>query len=469
MKPPKKSIKPAPDTVPRPPRKSVDTVEFTIDRLNVEGIGVARDGHREVLIAGALPGERVLVHIVHRGQRRIIADLRRILTPSRERIPSPCKVARKCLGCPLIALHSRAQRRFKFDRVRNALIAMPTLESISVQPVLDAPAALGYRTQAKLAIGGNRRDVRIGLYRRGSHDIVDIDNCPLHHPLINRIVAVVREEIIKQKVLVYDPRRKRGLLRYVAIRVSPTNNKALVTFVTTERNYNEMTALAKWLKRKIPEVVGVHENVNMSDGNVIFGRVTFKLLGVDDLFDRVGAVQLSLSPTAFFQVNHDQATHLYQLVQKWAEPTASDTVLDLYCGIGGIALHLAAVAGQVIGIESNEEAILNARRNAVLNNLKNCVFYAGMAEDLLEEMAAELPLRPIVVVNPPRSGCAESVLQAIISLRPKKLIYVSCNPDTLAHDLDILVKAGLKPITAQPVDMFPQTPHVETVVLLAGA
>jgi len=295
---------------------------------------------------------------------------------------------------------------------------------------------------------------------------VDIGACPLHHPLINRIVAVVREEIQRQDIFIYNPLTRRGLLRYLLVKVSPAGNKAMVTFVTAERDYRRITPLAKWLKRKVPEVISVHQNVNASAGNVILGRETLRVLGVPDLIDRVGDIRLRISPAAFFQVNHAQAARIYALVSRWAQPRPEEYALDLYCGIGGIALHLARQAGRVIGIEVVEEAVCNARRNAVMNKLENCSFRAGDAAELLQEAAGNLPPSGVAVVNPPRGGCDERVLQALAGLGPRALIYVSCNPDTLARDLVALARLGYRTEEVQPVDMFPQTAHVESVARL---
>jgi 23S rRNA (uracil1939-C5)-methyltransferase len=335
-----------------------------------------------------------------------------------------------------------------------------------VRPIWTAPQPLGYRTSAKLVFGRARGRVLLGLYRRGTHEVVDIGDCPLHHPLINRIAAAVRQEVERQGAYVFDPVKRRGLLRYLAVRVSPELGKAMVTFVTAERNFTEVTHLGKWLQKKVPEVVSVQQNVNPSEGNVIFGRETMRLLGVHDLIDRVGEVHLRLAPNSFFQVNHDQAARIYELVRGWAGLLPAEIALDLYCGIGGIALNLARDAGKVIGIETVEEAVRNARDNARMNSLGNCTFLAGDVAELLPDVAPQVPPGSVAVVNPPRAGCDPEVLAALAALRPRTLLYVSCNPDTLARDLEVLAGHGYRTLEVQPVDMFPQTPHVESVARL---
>jgi 23S rRNA (uracil1939-C5)-methyltransferase len=259
---------------------------------------------------------------------------------------------------------------------------------------------------------------------------------------------------------------RRGLLRYLLIKVSPANGKAMVTFVTAQREYKRITALAKWVARKVPEIVSIQQNVNASAGNVILGRETLRMIGQPDLFDQVGDIRLRISPTSFFQVNHEQAARIYNLIRQWAGLRNNEYALDLYCGIGGIALHLAQDAGQVVGIEMVEEAVRNAQANAAMNNLTNCRFLAGDASELLQDLITTLPALAAAVLNPPRSGCDSEVLQAVIRLQPRTLIYVSCNPETLARDLAELYRMGYRTAEIRPVDMFPQTAHVESVARL---
>lgn len=449
---------------PRKPQRP--PIELTIERLNDEGVGLGHFGGKEVQVAATLPGEKIALSIEHEGQYRIIGNLERVITPHPERRRPPCSHFGQCLGCSLIHLKDQAQLHFKTDRVKQALLAHASLNAVRVHEVWPAATTLGYRTTAKLAMAKDRGKVKIGLYRRGSHTVVDIDDCPLHHPLINRIVQVVKQEVERQGIYVYNPARQRGLLRYLTIRVSPTFDKAMVTFVTSEKNFREVTHLAKGLQKKVPEVVSIHQNINSSAGNVIFGRDTLKMLGAVDLIDQVGDIRLRIAPTSFFQVNNPQAARIYELVRQWTALQAEDTAIDLYCGIGGIAMNLARDAGRVIGIEVVEEAVRNARENAQMNGIQGCSFRAGDAAELVHDLTHEVPAGSVAVVNPPRGGCAPEVLEALVQLKPRTLIYVSCNPDTLARDLDLLAGLGYRTEEIQPVDMFPQTSHVESVARL---
>lgn len=448
----------------QPPR---ETLKLTIDALDNEGIGTAAHEGKIALVQGAFPGETVIAAIEHIGRTHIYTRLQRVLRNAPERTSQQlCAIERSCLGCPLLCLQYPAQLAFKRQRVEQALAGQGLLRDGLVAQTLPSEPAIGYRASAKLVFGRKREQVQIGLYQRSSHEVIDCPNCPVHHPLINRIAAVVRDEMQRQGISVYTARHRNGLLRYLLVRVSPAGNKAMVTFVSSHRDLQQLPKLGKWLMRKVPEVISVHQNVNSSSGNVIFGQETLKLHGTPDLIERVGEIRLRIAPEAFFQVNTGQAARIYALVREWAGLTRKDTAVDLYCGIGGIALHLAQDAGRVFGIESVPEAVRNAADNARLNNLENCRFIAGDATEELQKLAAQLSKLELATLNPPRKGCSGELLQALCQLQPAQIIYVSCDPDSLAHDLAQLTTAGYTLQQVQPVDMFPQTAHIETVVLL---
>lgn len=449
---------------PSKPKK--ETLKLSIDQVDADGVGQGRHQGKPVSVPGAFPQEIVLATVEHRGQQRIAALLHKVLrrNPQRRATP-PCDCADDCLGCLLINMNDQAQLDFKRQRVSDAL-AQNGIQDVSVEKTLAANPTQGYRTTAKLVVARERNAVRIGLYRRGSHQVVGIENCPLHHPLINQIVKVIAEEISRQKIPIYNPKHQRGLLRYLLIRISPQSGKAMVTFVSREQDLRFLPKLGKWLQRKIPEVTAVHQNINASIGNVIIGGETLKLHGNPDLFDRVGDIRLRIGPTAFFQVNHQQAACVYRMIREWANLDGNQSALDLYCGVGGISLHLAQDAGQVFGIEVVEEAVKNARANAELNELKNCVFRAGDAAEELQRLADELPRLALACLNPPRKGCDKEVLTALGELQPRQIIYMSCDPESLSRDLAVLIELGYQIEKVQPVDMFPQTAHVETLVQL---
>lgn len=447
--------------------KTGDEAEVLIERLDEEGYGVARAEGRTILVAGTLPGERVVAQVTHAGRRVSFAAAKRIVKRSPARLATPlCRHRRLCEGCPLGIMEYGAQLSWKRDFTAGELACYSSLSGVTVHDTLPSPKQLGYRNSAKLVIAGKFAEPVIGMYRRNSHDVVEIGDCPLHHPLVNKVVEAVRTGIRKGKVPIYSPRTERGLLRYLVVRVSEANDRAMVVFVTAERSYNEIHHLAKHLQAAVPEVAVVAQNVNASTGNVILGPKDHFITKQQTLEERLGDVRFTLSPRSFFQVNGGGARLIYEQARQWSGLTGKETVIDLYCGIGGLSLFLAPKAQRVIGIESVEAAVADAERNARLNGRGNCEFIAGDAARLMEELRDEETKADLIILNPPRKGCDERVLAAAAQMKPQRMIYVSCSPVSLARDLDILAKLGYRTKEVQPVDMFPQTPHVENVALL---
>jgi 23S rRNA (uracil1939-C5)-methyltransferase len=451
---------------PKKPRVG-EQFEVAVTAMDSDGYGLGTYQETPVLINGALPGELVRAKIAYPGKREIFADTVKVLKPSPARLKSPpCPQGASCDGCPLIAMNYPAQLAWKQELVKGELKRFPSLAETPVDAPLPSPKALHYRNSAKLMVTGKFSAPVIGIYRRNSHDVVDISDCPLHHPLINKVVQAVKEGIRKGKVPVYSPRSGTGLLRYLVIRVSETDNRVMAIFVTAERSFNEIHHLAKHLRTAVPEVTVAAQNVNSSTGNSIFGDKDYFLTTRKELADAIGEVRFAISPRSFFQVNSGGARLIYEKVREWAGLSGRETVLDLYCGIGGISLFLAPHAREVLGIEAVGAAVADAEKNARMNGVGNCRFEAGDAAALLEELKSEGKKFDLIVLNPPRKGCDEEVLRDAALLAPGRIIYVSCSPRTLARDLDQLSRLGYRTVEVQPVDMFPQTPHVENVALL---
>lgn len=445
-----------------------DMVELSVATLDEEGFGLSRLAEMPVLVNGALPGETVRARITYVGRREIFAAAVRVLRHSPTRLQTPpCDKGAFCDGCPLILMKYPAQLDWKRDLVANALNGYRSLQGVTLHPPLPSPSPLHYRNSAKLVVTGKFAAPLIGIYRRNSHDVIDIGDCPLHHPLINKVVQAVKEGIRKGKVPIYSARSGTGMLRYLVVRVSETENRAMAIFVTSQRSFNEIHHLGKHLQTTVPEVEVMVQNVNPSAGNVILGeRDYFFLTPRKELSDSIGGVRFAISPRSFFQVNGGGARLIYEKVREWARLTGRETVLDLYCGIGGISLFLAKGAREVLGIEAVEAAVADAEKNARLNGVRNCRFEAGDAAELLEGLKDEGKKVDLIVLNPPRKGCDAEVLKDAAQLAPGRIIYVSCSPRTLARDLDQLSRLGYRTLEVQPVDMFPQTPHVENVALL---
>jgi 23S rRNA (uracil1939-C5)-methyltransferase len=358
------------------------------------------------------------------------------------------------------------QKNWKRGMILAEMAKYPALSAVVVHPLLSPDNLIHYRTTAKLTVAGKFSEPFIGIYRRASHDVYDLEQCPIHHPLIDKVVEAVRKGIKKWKMQVYNPHSKMGLLRYLIVRVSTFEKKAMVVFVTSQRSFNEIHHLGRFVQDLVPEVDVVVQNVNATEGNVIMGQKDYFLTKKLHLTERIGDVSFRVSPRSFFQVNNSGADLIYSKVREWAALSGSETVLDLYCGIGGISLYLAGSAREVIGVEVVEEAVADAGMNARINGIKNCRFEAGDVADILEDMADTKLSVNVAVLNPPRKGCDQQVLDRVAALGPESIIYVSCSPQSLARDLDILARHGYICREIQPVDMFPQTVHVENVARL---
>jgi 23S rRNA (uracil1939-C5)-methyltransferase len=446
--------------------------QFEVDviTMDADGYGLATYMDMPVLVSGILPGEQARVKVTHVRQRELSADVVKILRSAPFRLKSPpCKNGALCDGCPLIAMSYPAQLAWKQALVSDEFGRYRSLVDVPVLDIIASPRRLHYRNSAKLVVAGKYSAPLIGIYRKNSHDIIDIGDCPLHHPLINKVAAAVREGIIKGKVPVFSPRSGSGLLRYLAVRVSEAENRAMVTFVTARRSFNEIHHLAKHLRTAVPEVDVVVQNVNGSSGNVIFGEHDHFVTPRKELRETIGSTQFAVSPRSFFQVNSGGALLIYEKVRELARLSGRETVIDLYCGIGGISLFLAPAAQEILGIEAVHPAVADAEKNARLNNIRNCRFEAGDAAEILEELKQDGTRFDLVVLNPPRKGCDERVLADTAALTPGRIIYVSCSPRTLARDLDILSRLGYCTRETQPIDMFPQTHHLENIALLEPA
>ncbi|SNB45720.1 23S rRNA (uracil(1939)-C(5))-methyltransferase RlmD [Geobacter sp. DSM 9736] len=439
------------------------SLDVTITSLDRDGYGRGTVESQQVKVAGGLPGETARVKVTHCSRNIIHADLIRVLRHSPDRlITKNCAISSECEGCPILPMKYSAQLAWKQAMVKAELEKVLPPGAVSLSPTTPSPSPFNYRNSAKLVVAGKHALPQIGIYKRNSHDVIDIENCALHHPLINTIIKTVKQGIKKGKVPIYSPRTGSGLLRYLVIRVSSSENRAMVIFVTADRSYNEIHHLARHLQAAVPEVAVVAQNVNSSTGNIILGPRDHFLTRQQTLIDAIGNIRFSISPHSFFQVNSGCAAILYKKVREYADLNGTERVLDLYCGVGGISLFLADQAREVMGIESVQAAVADAERNAKLNGVSNCRFLAGDVAELLEDAGRA----DVVILNPPRKGCDEVVLRKAAQLEPDRMIYVSCSPISLARDLKLLHELGYVATSVQPVDMFPQTPHVENVTLI---
>ncbi len=445
-------------------------LEITCTDLDDNGAGVGEIDGRRVHVAGALPGERVSAIVEHVSRQSATAwgRLASIATPSPERRPAACRAFGACGGCVLQHLAYDAQLDWKRRRVADAF-AGSALASVTVDACVPSPKPLGYRNKSKLVAAniGDGRGLVLGAYVSRSHEVVDLGGCRIAEPPLDETAAALRAILDEAGVLPYDEQTLTGNLRHVVLR-SNHAGRVLAVWIAA-RTIVEGAALAGRFRAARPEVLGVVEHENRTRGNAIFSEAgdSDRILdGVGTIEDRIEvdgrALRLRLSPGAFFQANRAVAALAYAAIARGLDVRPADRIVDAYSGVGGIALALAPSAAEVIGIESHQGAVSDATASAVLNGISNARFVAGDAAALL----TGIDHADVIVLNPPRKGCAPSVLAQVVRLAPRVIAYLSCDPDTLARDLALLAARGYRCDTVTPFDMLPHTPHVEALAIV---
>lgn len=350
--------------------------------------------------------------------------------------------------------------------VGRALAEYSSLASADVSPVVPSPQRLGYRARVKLVVRKNRDQVAMGLYVPRTHRVIDISSCPVHPRQVNQVVFYLKKKVLELGIAPYDERDDSGDLRYVDFRFSVARHELSLTLVTRHASFPQGAPLAKALQQRFPFITGVIQNVNENRGNVIWGNSFRTLGGRDTIMERVGDLKLVFPAGVFSQANPFTARKLYDRVYELAALKGGETVLDLYCGVGPISLYLAVAARQVWAVDDSELSITTAKQNARRNGRGNCRFIAGDVATTLTQLTKDLPRIDLMVLNPPRKGIKAAALESVLAAGAPRIIYVSCEPRSLARDLDRLVAANYRVEQIQPFDMFPQTEEVETLVLL---
>ena len=384
-------------------------------------------------------------------------------TPHERSAERPCAHYPHCIGCPFIDVPYPEQLVRKREIVARSLAHYPSLAGLDAPALLAAPHRLGYRTRVKLVVRATRGDVAAGLYVPGTHRVMDISSCAVHPRPVNQVVQYLKRKCVELKIAPYDERVDSGELRYLDLRYSFGRREVSVTLVTRHREFPQGGPLARSLMRKFASVNGVIQNINEQRGNVIWGENYRTLAGRDTLLEKIGALTLAYPPGVFSQANPATARNLYDSVAEMAALTGRDTALDLYCGVGPISLTLANHARLVWGVDDSLTSIDTAKQNARRNGVGNCRFYHGDVAQKAVEAKKSLGRIDCVVVNPPRKGVQPKALSALIGLEARRLVYVSCEPTSLARDLDQLVQQGYRVSGLRCFDMFPQTDQVETV------
>ena len=442
-----------------------ELIEVGITDLSDTGEGVGRLGGRVVFVPDTVTGDRALVRLIRVKPQYAHGKLHELLEPSVHRVRPSCIVADKCGGCQWQHIDYQHQLEAKRNQVIQALERIGKISQPPVAPVLGAASALEYRNKATYPLKTSvTHQVQAGYYRKGSHQVVNLNQCPVQDARLNSLLAEVKQDIQQQSWRVYDEQYHRGQVRHLSLRIGRRTGEMLLTLIVTDWELPQVVEQAQaWLDR-YPQLVGVSLNRNPDRTNAIFGEETRCIAGQPYLQEIFADLQFQLRPDTFFQVYTEQAEALLQVIETQLALQGDEVLVDAYCGIGTFTLPLARRVKQAIGLEMQQVSIEQARINAQLNGIENVSFQAGAVEKLLPQ----LEVKPdIVLIDPPRKGCDRAVLDALLQIQPRRLVYISCKPATLARDLKILCESGVYQLKlVQPADFFPQTSHVECAALL---
>ncbi|PYM20369.1 MAG: 23S rRNA (uracil(1939)-C(5))-methyltransferase RlmD [Candidatus Rokuibacteriota bacterium] len=448
--------------------KRGDLLELVVDDLAFGGEGVGRADGYVVFVRGGLPGDRLRVRVTEARGRFGRGVIDTVLSPSPDRVEAPCPYFGSCGGCRLQHLAYPAQLAFKEKQVRDCLTRLGGLTPFELRPIVAAPAPYGYRNKMEFTIAGP--GPVIGLHQAERYDVVlDIERCLLQSDTMNALLDELRRQVRERALSVWDPQSERGLLRFAAVREGQRTGEAMVNVVASAPDVDTLVPVAEALRARVPATTSVVLNVNDKKASVAVGSEEHLLLGRDHITEKLGSVGFRVSAASFFQTNTAQAERLFAIVAEACELGGDDTVLDLYSGTGAISLLLAGRARHVYGIELAPAAVADAVRNAQANGIANCTFLTGEVRHVLPALARDGVRPSVVVADPPRAGFHPKALSALAALAPARIVYVSCNPSTLARDVGDLVRQGYRLDWVQPVDMFPQTPHIEAVARLTRA
>ena len=438
--------------------------EAVISDYTVQGQGVAKIDGCAVFIPNAIAGERCLVRIEKAQKTWAAGKITEILEKSPHRVNRECSVAKLCGGCDFWHMDYEEETRLKVDRVRQALARLAG-EEVEDLPILSAPTCYDYRNKAQYPVSSQKGRVYAGFFRAGTHSVVENDRCLILPQETDVVKKQVVDYVNHYRISAYDETTGKGLLRHIYVRRGAVSGQVLVCLVVNGRKLPHTEDLIERLK-KVPGFTSLVLSVNTKPGNTVLGEEFITLYGPGYIEDTLCGLHFRLSARSFYQVNHHQAQRLYEAAIEQAEITKQDLVLDLYCGVGTITLAMAKAAGKVIGVEVVEQAVQDARENAVRNGIENAEFFcgdAGKAALALEEQGIRAD---VVVVDPPRKGLNTDTIEALARMSPRRIVYVSCDPATMARDVALLKENGYALKNAMAADLFPRCAHVESIVCL---
>ncbi|MBC8284053.1 MAG: 23S rRNA (uracil(1939)-C(5))-methyltransferase RlmD [Nitrospinae bacterium] len=447
------------------PVKRGDRLELDVETLASSGDGLCRHEGYTLFTPGGLPGDRVRGKVIKTTPRFGVVDVFERTELSKDRVDPPCPVFFKCGGCKFQDLSYEKQLEFKIQVVRDSFSRIGGIKLPEKIEAFGADRQYHYRNKGSFAVQGKTSDPQIGFYSEGSHDVADSPVCDILLEPINKVKEWLRQLLKKNQISIYHEQHHRGLVRGLVIRHSESTGETLVGIITNDGRFPRsfLEELTEEKKLKELGVVGLIQNINPKPTNVILGKENKILWGKERLTDKLGDVSFHLSLGSFFQIHPEQTLQLYNLIETWADTAKDKTIVDAYSGSGGIALWLAAKGKKVIAIEQFAPAMEDARLSAETNGVTDCQFLAGNVEEHAPRVVSEEDVHTFII-DPPRKGCSESVIKTLLESKPKQIIYISCNPSTLARDLERLEGYSIQDMRV--IDMFPQTHHIETAVLL---
>jgi 23S rRNA (uracil1939-C5)-methyltransferase len=443
------------------------TFPLTIKRLGINGEGVGYFKRQVVFVPGALPGEEIVAEATKVHPKFAEAKIKKIRKPSEHRVRPLCPVYDQCGGCQLQHLRYDQQLNEKRDIVIQALERHTKLkiDELEIRPTIGMENPWGYRNKSQFQVGLKDGKVLAGLYGLNSHNLINIEQCAVQHPATTKATEVVKGILEDLNISIYNEKKHKGLVRTIVARTGVQTGELQIVLITTKKELPKKEMMIEEIKKRLPGVNSIVQNVNGERTSVIFGSETATLEGKDFIQETLGDLQFELSARTFFQLNPEQTVKLYNEAKSAARLTGKEKLVDAYCGVGTIGLWMANDTGEVRGMDVIPESIEDAKKNSIKHNVNHAGFYVGKAEELLPKWLKEGWRPDVIVVDPPRTGCDEEFLKTVLKIKPKTFVYVSCNPSTLAKDIQTLGDK-YKVEYIQPVDMFPHTSQIESVTRL---
>ena len=451
--------------------KKNQEITLQITGMTHDGNGVAHCEDIAVFVPDALLGENILAKILKVNKKIAYGKLLQILSPSPDRIQSDCPVCHQCGSCTYRHVSYSAELGYKTSYVKDCLRKFAgQYKDHPVPPTLASPQVDFYRNKAQYPVGtDNSGNLIYGYYAKNSHRIITTNQCQLCPSIFDEITRRILFFFSQQHIPSYNETTGQGVLRHICLRTAQSSGDIMLTIVATRKKIPGLADLCRYITHQFPQIKSIYLNINSQKTNVIYGKECIKLFGEDTIIDELCGVKLAISPLSFYQINRQSTQNLYTLVKEFAALQPNDILFDLYCGIGSIGLTMAKDVKHLYGVEIIPQAIQNAKQNAALNGFQNTTFLCGDCKDAISYFT-QRQIRPtITILDPPRKGCDESVILQVAQLAPQKIVMVSCNPATMARDIDRFAQLGYTMQKLQPVDLFPRAPHVECVVLLTKA